>query len=98
MSSFGELDGWNTSPSAKIARELKKQAGRMYPALHQLLESSSSSLEGGKNAAALSAGMELRTGLRPFVSDGRLLVGRVHGYNNLSVNVGPGFNGMSGSV
>ncbi|CAM9622008.1 unnamed protein product [Chrysoparadoxa australica] len=38
-------------------------------------------------------GTATRCGHRPFVSDGIILVGRVPSVANLSINVGPGFNG-----
>ena len=39
-----------------------------------------------------------RCGLRPYSADGIILLGRVDGMKNLSVNVGPGFNGWKISV
>ena len=34
-----------------------------------------------------------RCGLRPYSADGIILLGKVSGFQNLSLNVGPGFNG-----
>ena len=39
-----------------------------------------------------------RCGLRPYSADGIILLGRVSGLANLSLNVGPGFNGWKISV
>ena len=39
-----------------------------------------------------------RCGLRPYSADGIILLGRVSGLSNLSLNVGPGFNGWKISV
>ncbi|CAM9429467.1 unnamed protein product [Phaeothamnion confervicola] len=39
-----------------------------------------------------------RCGLRPFAADGILLVGRIPQLANLSVNVGPGFNGWKVAI
>lgn len=88
VASFGEFDGWNTELNPRLAKELKIQAGRLFPTLSDLLKSSSSD-----DNTKVPYGMEIRTGLRPFVCDGRLLLGKIAEYNNLHVNVGPGFNG-----
>jgi glycine/D-amino acid oxidase-like deaminating enzyme len=93
LASFGEFDGWNTAPNPPLARDLQRQAGRMYPSLKQALRSADTADAGGQTVAALPKGMEIRTGLRPFVCDGRLLLGKIPEYDNLHVNVGPGFNG-----
>jgi glycine/D-amino acid oxidase-like deaminating enzyme len=78
IASFGEFDGWDTDADPSVVSELKEQACRMYPRM--------------RGAVASSEG-DVRTGLRPFVSDGRLLLGKIPQYHNLYVNVGPGFNG-----
>ena len=39
-----------------------------------------------------------RCGLRPYSADGIILLGRVSALANLSLNVGPGFNGWKISV
>lgn len=41
---------------------------------------------------------EVVCGLRPFVADGAPLIGRLGSYNNVYVNVGPGFNGWKLAV
>ncbi len=43
--------------------------------------------------SSLARSAPTRCGLRPFVADGVVLIGRVDGVSNLSVNVGPGSNG-----
>ena len=92
---FGEFDGWDTRPTPCLSQDLLEQAGRMFPSLQQALAAAPTQTQTQTQAMSLPKGMEIRTGLRPFVSDGRLLVGRVPEYHNLSVNVGPGFNGTS---
>jgi glycine/D-amino acid oxidase-like deaminating enzyme len=88
IASFGEFDGWDTDANPSVVKDLKEQAGRMYPSLKETLAKHDDN-------EALPKGMEIRTGLRPFVCDGRLLLGRIPQYRNLYVNVGPGFNGES---
>ena len=39
-----------------------------------------------------------RCGLRPYSADGIILLGRIETITNLSVNVGPGFNGWKISI
>ena len=46
----------------------------------------------------ISSKMIPRCGLRPYSADGIILLGRVSGFENLSLNVGPGFNGWKINV
>lgn len=39
-----------------------------------------------------------RVGLRPYVNDGGVLLGRIPGFRNLSINCGPGSNGWKNCV
>lgn len=101
VASFCEWDGWNTSGNPSTVKDLKQQVGRLFPPLRDamLLATSSPTTgsDGGTPAVttewALPKGMQIRTGLRPFVFDGRLILGKIPQYQNLYVNVGPGFTG-----
>ena len=95
VASFGEFNGWNIELNPSIVQELFTQAGRIFPTLGNALK-----VEGDNNfdLPKVPEGMEVKTGLRPFVSDGRLLIGRISKYSNLYVNAGPGFNGMHCTV
>lgn len=73
---IGELNGWDTTPDAKIAADLKERAAHVIPGLRQEISDA-----------------RVRCGLRPFTSDGAVLLGHVEDVRNLYVNVGPGFNG-----
>ena len=46
----------------------------------------------------ISSKIITRCGLRPYSADGIILLGRVSALANLSLNVGPGFNGWKISV
>lgn len=89
LASIGEFAGWSTDPDPSVTLDLKRQVCRMYPSLSVVL-SSNNDIE---NVQQMPKGISIKTGLRPFVNDGRLLTGRISAYNNLLVNVGPGFNG-----
>jgi glycine/D-amino acid oxidase-like deaminating enzyme len=93
IASFGEFNGWSTALNPPVVRDLKLQAGRMYPSLQKQLQAGLVGNNNEENNKALPKGIEVKTGLRPFVSDGRLITGKIHEYHNLHVNVGPGFNG-----
>jgi hypothetical protein len=66
VASFGEFDGWNTGVNPPVAKDLKEQAGRMYPSLNEALTAGTKE-QGEQQGAVMPKGMEIRTGLRPFV-------------------------------
>jgi len=78
ISSIGELAGWNVRPFPRIEKSLREEAKKLFPEeMHVVIDNS-----------------PISCGLRPFVADGNCLIGPVHQrYQNLFVNVGPGFNG-----
>ena len=77
VTAIGQFAGWDTTPTPVIADKLKQFSKRLFPHLESEIEN-----EG-----------RMSVGLRPFVADGLLLVGRVPPYHNLYVNSGPGSNG-----
>jgi len=77
ITSVGEFAGWSTVPRPDIVEKLRDHALKLFPA------EARPAIESAKPVC----------GLRPFTSDGLLILGRVGEVENLSVNTGPGFNG-----
>jgi len=78
ITSIGEFSGWHTRPNNTVLHNLREKAQRWLPSLSNRIM--------GNNTRVV-------TGLRPFVADGRMIIGRAPQFENLFLNTGPGSNG-----
>ena len=79
IASIGEFGGWNTEIDESVKSMLLKQTMEMVPDLMRILED--------------KGDIQWLCGLRPLTADISLIAGKVSEYENLYLNVGPGYNG-----
>ena len=79
IASYGVFNGWDTQSRAELEDALFAQGMRMLPKVRELFERSD---------------MCCVTGLRPLTHDTSVVVGKVRQFENVFLNVGPGYNGF----
>ena len=99
---MGEFAGWDTVPRKEVDEAFRKAAREhLTPSLQHLFDKTPTRFRITQVSDAYTGCFFLtipRCGLRPYSADGIILLGRVSGLANLSLNVGPGFNGWKISV
>eukprot|EP01104_Vermistella_antarctica_P021237 TRINITY_DN945_c0_g1_i1.p1 TRINITY_DN945_c0_g1~~TRINITY_DN945_c0_g1_i1.p1 ORF type:complete len:691 (-),score=105.27 TRINITY_DN945_c0_g1_i1:28-2100(-) len=103
VASIGEFSAWDTSINEDVVDSLKMEAVRLCPALgNGLLDIDNRAGSGGgvPNGTGVDRyGCHTVTGLRPFTSDGIIMLGRVsNDVDNLYVTAGPGYNGWKTAI